>query len=34
MVGKDFWMSSGPTTLLKQGHLEQAVQDCLKTAFE
>ena len=33
-VGRDLWRSSGPTTLLKQGHLEQVVQDCVQTAFE
>ena len=26
-VGRDLWRSSGPTSLLKQGHLELVVQD-------
>ena len=32
-VGKDLWKSH-PTLLLKQGHLDQAAQDCVSTAFE
>ena len=33
-VGRDLWRSSGPTPLLKQGHPEQAAQDCVQMAFE
>lgn len=33
-VIRDFWKSPGPTLLLKQGHLELAVQDCVQVAFE
>ena len=33
-VGKDFCGSSGPTTLLKQGHLELAAQGYVHKAFE
>jgi len=33
-IGRDLWMSSGPTPVLKQGHLELAAQDCIQTAFE
>jgi len=33
-VGRDLWRSSSPTTLLKQGLLEQAAQDCVWMAFE
>ena len=33
-VGKDLWRSSSPTPLLKQGHLEQAAQDCVQAGFE
>ena len=31
---RDLWRSSGPTLLLKQGHLEPAAQDHVQTAFE
>ena len=33
-VGKDVCRSSGPTTLLKQGHLDLVTQDHVQTAFE
>lgn len=33
-VGRDFWKSSGPTFLLKKGHLEQVAQDHVQVAFE
>ena len=33
-VGRDLWRSSGSNTLLKQGHLEQVVQDHVQTASE
>jgi len=33
-VGRDLWMSSGPTPLLKQGHLEKAAQDHAQMTFE
>jgi len=33
-VGRDLRRSSGPTPLLKQGHLEQAAQACVQAAFE
>jgi len=33
-IGKDLCGSSGPTPLLKQGHLEQAAQDLVQAGFE
>jgi len=33
-LGKDLWRPSGPTPLLKQGHLEPVAQDHLQMAFE
>jgi len=33
-VGSNLWGSSHPTPLLKQGDLEQVVQDCGQVAFE
>jgi len=33
-VGMDLWRSSGPTSLTKQGHLEQAAQDVIQAGFE
>lgn len=33
-VGIDLWRSSGPTHLLKQGHLEMLAQDPLQTDSE
>ena len=33
-VGRDIWMSSSPTLLLKQGHLGQVTQDHARSAFE
>ena len=33
-VGRDFWRSSSPTPLIKQGHWEPIAQDCVETAFE
>jgi len=33
-VGRELCESSGPTTLPKQGHLEQAAQDLLQAGFE
>ena len=33
-VGRDLWRSSGPTPLLKQGHLELAAQDHVQMASE
>jgi len=33
-VGRDLWRSSGPTPLIKQGHLEPVVQDHVQTGFE
>lgn len=32
-VGRDFWRTSGPTTLLKQGHREQVAQEHIQTVF-
>lgn len=32
-VGNDFWGSSGPMSLLKQGHLAPATKDHVQTAF-
>jgi len=33
-VGRDLQGSSGPTSLLKQGHLEQVTQDLVQAGFE
>ena len=33
-VGGDFWRSSGPTLLLKPGHLELAAQDHVQMALD
>ena len=33
-VGRDLWRSSSPTSLLKQVHLEQPVQDHGQAGFE
>ena len=33
-VGKDLWRSSGPTPLLRQGHLDPDAQDNVQTAFQ
>jgi len=33
-VGRDLCGSSGPTTLLKQGHLQQAAQDFVQAGLE
>jgi len=33
-VGRQLLRSTGPTPLLKQGHLEQVVQDCVQSSFE
>jgi len=33
-VGRGLWGSSSPNPLLKQGHLEQAAQDCIQAGFE
>ena len=33
-VGKEFWRSSDPTSLLKQCSLEHNTQDCIQIAFE
>ena len=33
-IGKEFWKSCGPTSLLKQGHLQPLVCDHVKAAFE
>jgi len=33
-VGRDLWGSSGPTPLLKQGHLQQTAQDLVQAGFE
>jgi len=33
-VGRDLWGSSSPTPLPKQGHLQQAAQDCIQEGFE
>ena len=33
-TGGDLWRSSGPTPVLKQGHLEQVAQDCIQMAFQ
>ena len=33
-VGRDLGASSGPTPLLKQGHLQQAAQDLVQAGFE
>ena len=32
-VGRDLWRSSGPTPLLKHGHLEPVAQDYVQMAF-
>jgi len=36
MVGvrRDLWRPSSPTPLPKQGHLQQAAQDCFQAGFE
>jgi len=33
-IGRDFWRSPSPTPLLKQGHPEQAAQECVQAGFE
>ena len=33
-VGRDLWRSSGPTSLLKQGHLKLVAQDHVQMDFE
>lgn len=33
-VGTYFWRLSGPTPLLKQGHLEQVAQEHVQIALE
>ena len=33
-VGRDLWVSSSPSLLPKQGHPEQAAQDCIQVGFE
>ena len=33
-VGRDFWGSSSPIPLPKQGHLEEAAQDHVQAGFE
>ena len=33
-VGRDLWRSSRPNPLLKQGHLQLVVQDCVQVASE
>jgi len=33
-LGRDFWRSSGPATLLRQGHLEQAAQHHVQASLE
>ena len=33
-AGRDLWRSSGPTPLLKQGHLGQVASDHVQIAFE
>jgi len=33
-AGRHFWRSSGPISLLHQGHLEPVAQDHVQTAFE
>ena len=33
-VGRDLWGSSGPPPLPKQGHLQQAAQDCVQVDLE
>jgi len=33
-VGRDLYRSSGPTPLLKQGHLDLVAQDHVQMAFE
>ena len=33
-VGSDLWSASGPTPLLRQGHLDPVAQDCVQMAFE
>ena len=33
-VGRDLWKSSGPTPLLKLGHLKPVAQGHVQTAFE
>lgn len=32
-AGRDLWRSSGPTALLKQGHLGQVAQDHAEVTF-
>lgn len=32
-VGRDLWRPSAPSTMLKQGHLEQVAQDQVQAAF-
>ena len=32
-MGRDLWRSSGPTPLLKQGHLEPVAQDHVQMVF-
>lgn len=33
-IGRDLWRSSGPTPLLKQGHIQLVAQDHTQTGFE
>jgi len=33
-IGRGLWRLSGPTALLRQGHLGQVAQDHVQTAFE
>jgi len=33
-IGRDLWRSSGPSPLLKQGHLEPIAQDHVQTSSE
>jgi len=33
-VGRDLWGSSSPTSLPKQGHLQQAAQDLVQAGLE
>ena len=33
-VRRHLWRSSGPTPLLRQGHLQPVAQDCVQVAFE
>lgn len=33
-TGRNLWMSSGPSPLIKQGHLEPVAHDCVLMGFE